>query len=276
MTAHVDLPLRIESPADLRRERLLDVLRDGEFLSVAELGEALGVSRVTVRSDLDALAHRGLVRRVRGGAIARPPRAAEPRASGRAAAPARRDEDEAIARAAAALVEEGDTVLLGAGRTTRGVARVLLDREELRDVTVLTSAPDVALVLAPAIPRLTVVMLGGTLRAPGHTVGDPLGGFLLDQLNPHIVLLEADGVDARAGVTDADLAVLGFKQRMLHAGARRVVLAPPQARGAVHHPRVCGNEDVHHLVTAPGAGRLPLEELRERGLDVLVAGADDA
>ena len=58
-------------PAQLRRQRILELIRTHEFVRVAELGEAFGVSQVTARADLDALARRGLVRRIRGGAIAR-------------------------------------------------------------------------------------------------------------------------------------------------------------------------------------------------------------
>ena len=42
-----------------------------EFARVADLSDMFGVSEVTVRSDLDVLASRGLVRSVRGGAMPR-------------------------------------------------------------------------------------------------------------------------------------------------------------------------------------------------------------
>jgi DeoR family transcriptional regulator of aga operon len=42
-----------------------------EFARVADLSGVFGVSEVTVRGDLDVLASRGLVRRVRGGAMPR-------------------------------------------------------------------------------------------------------------------------------------------------------------------------------------------------------------
>src|SRR6266705_3019184 len=57
----VDLPAQ-------RQERILgEVARNGGA-RVSELTELLGVSDMTVRRDLDALARRGLVRKVHGGA----------------------------------------------------------------------------------------------------------------------------------------------------------------------------------------------------------------
>jgi DeoR family transcriptional regulator, aga operon transcriptional repressor len=58
-------------PASLRRERMLAEIEEREFVRVGELSSRFGVSAVTVRGDLDSLAARGKVHRVRGGAIPR-------------------------------------------------------------------------------------------------------------------------------------------------------------------------------------------------------------
>ena len=50
---------------------MLAVIRESDFVRVGELSERFGISEVTVRSDLDALAGRGEVHRIRGGAIPR-------------------------------------------------------------------------------------------------------------------------------------------------------------------------------------------------------------
>src|SRR3954451_7827169 len=62
-----------ESPvnAALRRDRMLAVIRERDLVRVGDLSERFGISEVTVRSDLDALAGRGEVHRIRGGAIPR-------------------------------------------------------------------------------------------------------------------------------------------------------------------------------------------------------------
>src|SRR3954451_23814604 len=83
--------------SDLRRTRILELVRSHDFVRVADLGEMLGVSSVTVRGDLDVLAAQGDLRRIRGGAI-----------SHDAPAEAPADEDEGIGRAAAALLRDGD------------------------------------------------------------------------------------------------------------------------------------------------------------------------
>ncbi|MGO3886011.1 MAG: substrate-binding domain-containing protein [Mycetocola sp.] len=54
-----------------RRERILDELRQSGSVRIAELAQTLGVSELTVRRDVGALADRGLLTRVHGGATLR-------------------------------------------------------------------------------------------------------------------------------------------------------------------------------------------------------------
>jgi DeoR family transcriptional regulator, aga operon transcriptional repressor len=58
-------------PARVRRERMLQMITQRQFMRVADLSEAFGISDVTVRADHDVLDQSHVVRRVRGGAKAR-------------------------------------------------------------------------------------------------------------------------------------------------------------------------------------------------------------
>ena len=65
-------------PTSVRRARILETIRRHEFASVTDLSARYGVSEVTIRSDLEALAEGGQIRRVRGGAVHRTTVAGEP------------------------------------------------------------------------------------------------------------------------------------------------------------------------------------------------------
>src|SRR6266496_2808317 len=54
-----------------RRDQMLAAIQERQFLDVGELSRRFRISEVTVRSDLDVLASRGDVHRIRGGAIPR-------------------------------------------------------------------------------------------------------------------------------------------------------------------------------------------------------------
>jgi DeoR family transcriptional regulator of aga operon len=255
-------------PAQLRRQRMLELIRAREFVRVADLGEAFGVSQVTARADLDALARRGLVRRIRGGAIAR--MVPEREHAFEETARLHLAEKQAIGRAAADLVSDGETVILDVGTTTTEAARALRARGDLGEVTVLTSALNVALELEPAIPRLTVVVLGGTLRPLQHSLVDPLAALPLAHVNAHTILLGCNGVDAAAGVTNVNLPEAEVKRRLLGAARRRVVLADGSKLGTVHLARLCGVDEVDAVITGPSADPAVVDDLRHRDVDVVV------
>ena len=256
-------------PARVRRDRMLALLRERDFVRVAELAERFDVSEVTVRGDLDALQARGQLRRVRGGAV---PRAAAPterrfeEAEVAAAAQKR-----AIAGTAAAMVGDGDTIVLDVGTTTTAVAQALAERTELSDVTVFTSSLTIALALESADPRLTVVVTGGTLRSKQHSLVEPLAGLVLDTINAGTAFIGCNGIDVERGVTNVNLPETEIKRMILRSSQRRVVCADSSKLGQVALAHVCDLDDIDQLITDDRAEADLVAGLRETGLEVVLA-----
>ena len=110
-------------PSHVRRERMLAVIKEREYVRVGELSERFGISEVTVRSDLEALAANGRIHRVRGGAIPRLiPHQEQPFED---SVSSHAEEKAAIGRAAASLIRDGETVLIDVGTTVTAAARAL-------------------------------------------------------------------------------------------------------------------------------------------------------
>lgn len=257
-------------PPSLRRERMLADIKEREFVRVRELSNRFGVSEVTVRGDLDSLAAKGKVHRVRGGAIPRMmPRHEQPFEDSVSSFAA---EKVAIGQAAAALLEDGETVLIDVGTTAAATARAIAARTELADVVVFTNGLKTALELEPASPRITVVVLGGTLRPLQHSLVDPLATLILDQIAVKTVLLGCNGVDPLGGVTNINLPEAEVKKRMLAAAARRIVLADGSKLGRVEVARLCDIGDVDLVITGSSADPAAVDALRDRGCDVRVVG----
>jgi len=255
-------------PSSLRRERMLLLIRDREYVRVRELGEHFGVSAVTVRSDLDSLSARGQIHRVRGGAIPRlTPRHELPFEDNFAS---HADEKAAIGQVAAALIRDGETVLLDVGTTTTAAARALANRTELHDVVVFTNGLKTALALEPAIPQLTVVVLGGTLRPLQHSLVEPLASVILRQITVKTVFLGCSGVDPVGGITNINLPEAEIKRRMLERAQRRIVLADGGKLGQVEVARLCAVNEIDMLITGRSADAAVVKVLREQSLEVLV------
>lgn len=256
-------------PGRLRRDRMLDMIKGREFVRVGELSQRFGISGVTVRADLDALAARGQVHRVRGGAIPRsvpgPERPFEETQASFA------EEKVAIGQTAAALVRDGDSILLDVGTTAAAVARALVARSELRDVVVFTNGLKTALELEAGIPRLTVVVLGGTLRPLQHSLVNPLGTLIIESITVKTVFFGCNGVDPAGGITNINLPEAEVKRAMLNAATRRIVVADGSKIGAVEVARLCPIEDVDTIITGESANPEIVAALREQCSDVQIA-----
>lgn len=258
-------------PADIRRLRMLDAVRDRDYVKVAELADRFSISEVTVRSDLEVLASRGVVRRIRGGAIAtdvpRRERAFE-ESEGEYAS-----EKHAIGRAAAGLVRSGDTVILDVGTTTAAIGQAMAADTNLQDVVVFTNSLRIAVQLEPVIPRFTVVVTGGTLRPLQHSLVNPLGDGVLDRIRADMVFIGCNGVDPVAGITNINLPEAEMKRRMMASGRRRIVVADGSKLGRVELARLCAISDVDLLMTGGSADEMVLADLVDRGMRVEVVDA---
>ncbi|SMH31707.1 transcriptional regulator, DeoR family [Rathayibacter oskolensis] len=257
-----------------RRVRMSVLAQQLGFVSVADLADRLGVSVVTVRSDLDQLADEGVVQRVRGGAIPSAERRGERSLEEGLAAAS--DEKAAIGREAAASVASGQSVILDVGSTPLAIAHALVARDDLRDVTVITNGLSTALALEPAIPRFTVVVTGGTLRPLQHSLVEPLASEVLERLRADVVFIGCTGVHPDAGVTNVNLPEATLKRRMLHAAARRVVVADSRKLGVVDLGRVAGAAEFDRLLTGAGASDELVARLEAAGLAVTRCGTSEA
>ncbi|MCF6473356.1 DeoR/GlpR transcriptional regulator [Nonomuraea sp. MG754425] len=193
----------------------MDALRTHDSVSVAELAAEHGVSEMTIRRDLDALARQGMVLRVRGGALSLLPGGEEPPFGVR-----ERESVEAkrrIGEETAALIADGESVVLDGGTTALEVARALSGRR----VTVLPLALQPVLMLAAA-PRVRLVLPGGEVRKGELTVLGPLAETSLGALRFDTAVLGCRGLSARHGLTAHDLAEVAVKRAAIGA-ARRVI-----------------------------------------------------
>jgi DeoR family transcriptional regulator of aga operon len=256
-------------PALVRREGILALLREQNFVRVADLSSLFGVSAVTIRSDLDALSRDGKIARFRGGAAAGSVATHEHPFEVTAKRCA--DEKAKIGMHAMTLLTSGRSLILDVGTTTTAVARALLAREDLTDLQVFTNALNIALELEPAVPRLNVVVLGGTLR-PQHSLVDPFGALELDKLSADFVFLGCNGIDVDAGVTNVNAPETDIKRRMMQSARKRVVVADGSKVGVEELVRLCGVDQVDLLITSDSADAGAVAELRASGLDVEVAG----
>lgn len=258
-------------PAEVRHRQIQALVAERQFVRVRELSARFGVSAVTVRSDLDVLESQGYVQRIHGGALAGPSGGIGVERSFDEQSAELSDAKAAIGRAAADLVRPGEAVVLDVGTTTTMVAREIAARASLTDLTIFTNGLRIAQELEAAHPRVSVVVTGGTLRPLQHSLVNPLASQGFTSLSAAIAFIGCNGVDLAAGITNVNLPEAEIKQVMVHAAERRVIVADSTKLARVALARICDIDDVDVLVTDDGADPTFVDELRDRGVDVVVA-----
>ncbi|WP_433204864.1 DeoR/GlpR family DNA-binding transcription regulator [Dactylosporangium sp. CS-047395] len=249
-------------PVPDRLDLTLRLVRGSGRLGLAELAERLGVSEMTVRRDLDQLQEQGLVRRVRGGAVALdvPAEAAgfAVRERWSSAAKAR------LGRAAAELIEPGGTVLLDAGTTTAELAPHLIARAPLT-VAVLSLQAAVRLADQPGIKLL---IIGGESRAGERSLVGPLALSALDQLRFDTFVMSIGAVHPDLGWSEFDLDDAAVKRAALRRAGRTIVVADHTKLGVQAFARVAPLSAVDTFVT-DGFEGATLAALQTAGVHVV-------
>ncbi len=251
--------------AEPRRRHLARLVAERGFLRVVDASLELGVSEVTVRGDLTALEGQGSVLRVHGGAMPVIPASESSLESSldRDAAAKR-----AIGSAAARLVTSGQGIYVDAGSTAMALARALVERHDLRDVTVVTCGLTIALALEAAQPRITVIVTGGTLRPLQHSLVSPFAMPMLDSLHLDLAFIGCNGIHPTGGVTNVNLPEAEIKTRVVSRSARSVLIADGTKLDRTDLAVIGPVSDFDTLVTAGEVDDGAVAQLQAVGLTV--------
>ncbi|MBW8487521.1 DeoR/GlpR family DNA-binding transcription regulator [Actinomadura parmotrematis] len=249
-----------------RRQRLLELVRANGAVSLRDLATAVQASEVTVRRDIRALEAEGLLDRRHGGAMALGGLSWEPTYQQKAQVAAA--EKAAIARAAAELLEEGDAVVIGAGTTTRELARELVG---FRALTVVTNSLLVAQVLAES-PGVEVVVTGGSLRGSIHALVGGAAEQTLASLRVRLAFISGNGLTAERGLSTPNMLVAGVDRALVHAAEEVVALVDHTKIGVDTMVQTVPADRIAHLVTDAAAPKDELAALEALGVRVRIAG----
>lgn len=245
-----------------RLARIEELLLSAEAVGMAELQRELGVSRETVRKDLDALAAQGRIARTRGAAVRRTADAERAYTERRAELTAQK---RAIAAAAVALLPARGAVWLDYGTTTLAVADTVVPPGP----TVVTSAFPIAAALAAR--GVEVLVPGGSLRPGELSLSGPMAVRGVATLNLDVGFFGCAGLDPEAGLTNHHMAEAATSQAAADRCARVVVVADHTKLGHRALHRSVAPSRVHVLVTDAGADPALLARFAEAGTQVVIA-----
>ena len=242
-----------------RRKNILALLKETGEVRIDDLVQRFGVSQNSIHADLTAMEEAGLLRRIRGGAVA--VEQPDPEAALRAVLPAsilNRYEKEQIACWAAGLVKDGEAIIMDASSTVLHMAGCLAQR---RHLTVVTNGLLVAQLLARE-PTNKVILAAPVVRSDGNTLVGSIHPDLLTSLPAAKCFFSCSGISPEEGLTEVDVDEAGLKAQMLKLSRQTIVLADHAKFERTGAFRFASLTQVHHLITDEAVSSEHLVALR--------------
>jgi DeoR/GlpR family transcriptional regulator of sugar metabolism len=246
-----------------RRQEIIRLVNRRGRASVTELSQRLGVSEVTIRADLQALAERNLIIRTHGGAIP---------AKGRhdlALTRRRRHqvaEKSRIGQAAAAMVADGDAIFVDSSSTALTILPFLSNRRQL---TIITNSLAVAQAMQET-PSLTVVMPGGTLQKDTASLIGIDGLEILRKYNIQRGFFGAHGLTFAEGLTDVSAEEAEVKRQMVAMCRQNIAVLDATKWGRVGLASFAQLEDIDTIITDADAPPELLAQVSGLGIQMVV------
>ncbi len=241
-----------------REDFILEQMKDGEDISVSQLSKSLGVSVVTIRTDLKSLEEKGLIIRTHGGAVpAFHPDLLERKSS-------RNAEKERIAKAAAALVKDGDRIMITNGTTSALVGRYLLGR---RDVQVVTNST-LLLPYARINPNMSITFVGGEFRPSAEALVGPEAIHRIDQFHVSMTITGTDGFTLEHGLTTHLVESAEIVRKMCEQSDTSVLVVDSSKFGNKGFVKILPLEDIDILITDTGLDDEITRSIEDAGVEV--------
>ncbi len=250
-----------------RKALILDEVSLAGARKITDLAISLGVSEVTVRRDVEALAEQGLVDKVHGGVTANslsstvePPFAFNSLKEQNA--------KDSMAQLAADLVKPGQAIALMGGSSVYALAKRLRD---VPSITIVTNSVPVSDFFSQ-YPRAdqTVVLTGG-VRTPTDSLVGNITTEVFARFNLDLVFMGTHGMDTEFGFSSPNLVEADTNREVIRRAVKLVVLADHTKWGSRGFTSFADLPDADTVITTSGIDKEALTKLRKQVGTVLLA-----
>lgn len=253
--------------AHIRRQKIMDLLREDGSAKVVNLARLFKVTEVTIRQDLEKLEQEGLIFREHGGAFLK-----NLEENIRSFIPLNKenmDRKTAIGKKAASLVDPGDTIILDSGSTTTEVAKNLLGKKGL---TVITNALNIALLLG-ADSGIEVIVTGGEFKPPTLSLSGQKATDFFTNIHVDKLFLATAGISLRSGLTYPSISDIAVKKAMIEAADTTYLVADSTKIGKNSLASLGALSLIDFLITDEAIDPGHLELFKEHQIEIILTSA---
>ncbi len=250
-----------------RQKEILNLLDEQNAISVQELCDRFETSKETIRRDLEALEGKGLLQRIRGGAMK-----LDGYTSFRTRKTSHISSKDEIAEEAVKHIREGQVIGLDSGTTSLALAREI--QKKFHHLTVVTNSLAVVNELSKN-QDLTLVVTGGVYKADEEAFVSDIAALILAKVNIDILFLTTCGISLTRGVTYQRMDEISIQERMMENAAETVVIADSSKLGTSSLVRMCGVEEISMIITDAKASDNQVDAFEKAGVRVVIAKEKD-
>lgn len=238
----------IPTQAEGRQAKIVELLREQNFVDLKMLTERFEVSVATARRDLVELEEAGFLRRTHGGAVSINQVAQDATNSARLVW--KQAEKASIAATVVGMIADGDTILLDAGTTALEVAKKLAGRKNL---TIISNGLDIVAELTRQGGH-TIYSVGGEYTDTNHSFCGPLAEQFIRQFNVDKLILNAASIDVDRGLVCTVEPVNASVARAMIEVSRRTIVVADHSKFSKSSLSVVGKiDDIGIVVTDNGS-----------------------
>ena len=248
-----------------RRKFILDNIFQNGFVRVADLAEALSVTQTTIRKDLTYLEGQGLLYRAYGSALPTTAQVLDISLNTKKLINFKKKQK--IAARAVAMLQENDSIIMGAGSTLEVMAEMLKPKGRLN---IVTPAVNISMAMGD-MSGVSVMQLGGILYGNSLCVIGSEAKSQLENLHCSKLFFGVDGIDPEVGVTCATVEEAEQLARMMRVVNTSIVLADSSKIRYRGFSRICGCEDIDILITDSSVCDEDRKAIEKAGVKVIIA-----
>ncbi len=198
-----------------RQDKIIEILNKKKKVEVNTLSAELGVSKVTIRKDLNSLEEQGLLKHTHGFAVLSDPQDLKVRMT------VNYHQKIKIAKKAAELVSDGDTIMIESGSVCALLAKVI--GESGKHVTIITISCFIADFVS-SYPNIQTFLTGGKYQTESKVLVGSLAKELLKKFHVKYLFLGTDGFSIEDGFYNNNISRAEIGEVMAEQAENLIIL----------------------------------------------------
>lgn len=249
-----------------RIQQIEDYIKQCGSISLDSLCEQFGVSKNTIRRDVNELEARGVIKKVYGGVVwNNDEKSIIPSIAQRGVT--MQEAKTRIAQKAAEFVHDNDIIVLDSGTTVMQMVEYLTARQNLTIITNSVPVLDVTL----SHEQFHVIVTGGELYHPTASFVGMEAISWLQRLNASTLFLAATGVSINKGLTNYSTIESDMKKVMMTVSERVILLVDHTKFDVVSLMTFADLKDIDIVITDTNPPQEYVQYCAEHDVEIVVA-----